>query len=116
MKALLTTHQGSLEALTCPATDCRKEIDPYDLRLLLEPELFLRWESLSLQRSLDAMGDVVWCPRCHQVCLEEGGSFAQCPSCFFAFCTVCDQVRGSPVPCCQSSFDWMAVFLRGGGA
>ena len=49
--------EGGLDALKCPEPECRREMDPYDLRALLTEDEFERWQELSLQRTLDAMGD-----------------------------------------------------------
>ena len=44
-----------------------------------------------MQKTLDAMVDLVYCPRCEAPVLEEGGGdhFGQCASCELAFCTLC---------------------------
>ncbi|CAI5525722.1 unnamed protein product [Closterium sp. Naga37s-1] len=60
------------------------------LRTLLPQPLFSRWEQLTLQRSLDAMPDIAFCPRCSQPAVEDPSDHhALCPGCFFSFCGVC---------------------------
>ena len=49
------------------------------LQRVLSPEEFARWESLTLQKTLDRMADAAYCPRCSTVSLEDADSCAQCP-------------------------------------
>lgn len=59
---------------------------------LVGEELFSRYDRLLLQRTLDCMADVVYCPRpnCSSaVVLEPGETWAFCAPCAFAFCTDC---------------------------
>ncbi len=46
-------------------------------RLLTPPEME-RWETLTLQKSLDRMPDLVYCPRCSAATLEDGQHCAFC--------------------------------------
>ncbi len=48
--------------------------------------------SVSIQRALESMGDVEWCPRCNAAVIRESESslhLAQCTNCYFTFCTDC---------------------------
>jgi len=56
---------------------------------MFTPEEYAQWERLLLQRTLDKMDDVVFCPRCEAISLEDKDHCAECPSCLYAFCGVC---------------------------
>ncbi|CAI7845020.1 unnamed protein product, partial [Closterium sp. NIES-53] len=92
MRAFAEAHvaEGNLQALKCPDTKCRAPLSYDLLRTLLPQPLFSRWEQLTLQRSLDAMPDIAFCPRCSQPAVEDPSDHhALCPGCFFSFCGVC---------------------------
>ncbi|KAG2493664.1 hypothetical protein HYH03_008178 [Edaphochlamys debaryana] len=93
----LATHlrtqlrEGAVGNMRCPAPACRRQLPPALLREMLEPGEFERWEQLTLQRTLDTMEDLVYCPRCRQPCLEDPDHSVLCPSCFFSFCSLCEE-------------------------
>ena len=65
--------------------------------------MYRRWERLTLQKTLDAMTDLVYCPRCEAPVLEEGGGdhFGQCASCELAFCTLCREAFHPGMQCME---------------
>ncbi|KAK1678598.1 hypothetical protein QYE76_039446 [Lolium multiflorum] len=85
--------EGSVLKLKCPDTKCEGVVSPNVLKTLLAEDEFERWEKLLLQRTLDAMNDLVYCPRCEAACLEDESNDAVCPSCLFSFCTLCKSHR-----------------------
>lgn len=70
--------EGSLFQLVCPGTKCKASIPPYVLKKLLTEEEFERWDRLLLQKTLDSMSDVVYCPKCVIGCVEDEDNTAQC--------------------------------------
>jgi len=61
----MTLDNGQFgEKLHCPQNQCKQPLLPTEIKQILQDEqLYERYERLTLQRSLELMNDIVWCPR-----------------------------------------------------
>ncbi|KAA0720481.1 E3 ubiquitin-protein ligase RNF14 [Triplophysa tibetana] len=76
------------------------------VKLLVGEEEFARYYRLLLQSSLDRMEDVVYCPRkscCTPVMVESESTMGICPSCRYAFCTLCNRGYHALSQCISTS-------------
>lgn len=93
---------GSVATIDCPGSKCSEPILPGLIQCLISPQLFERYDKLLLQRTLDGMTDIVYCPRptCRCVTLkEEDSNMALCPNCKFSFCVLCKRTWHGISPC-----------------
>ncbi|CAM0903059.1 unnamed protein product [Alopecurus aequalis] len=94
METLCKMHvkEGSLFQLVCPDTKCNTSIPHNFLKRLLSIEEFERWDRLALEKALNSMADVVYCPKCEIGCLQDDDNNAQCAKCSFTFCGICKEL------------------------
>lgn len=105
----LQVQEGALDRLKCLADDCQSTIAGQQLRSILGPDLFARYDQLSLSRGLDSMADIVQCPRpdCGAPVLTDGpeSKMASCALCHLPFCLYCKKVFHGVAPCSFSLGD-----------
>ncbi|XP_007247086.2 E3 ubiquitin-protein ligase RNF14 isoform X1 [Astyanax mexicanus] len=85
-------RDGNVQCLNCPEPECTSVAMPSQVKLLVGEDDFARYDRLLLQSTLDRMADVMYCPRktcCMAVMLEPETTMGLCPSCRYAFCTLC---------------------------
>merc|ERR1712235_57128 len=86
---------------------CGEIIPPHDVKLYVEPEVFERFDRLLLERGLDGMDDIFYCPQkdCRTPCAKYDAKedIALCGQCGFFFCTHCRQSAHGSRPCQVSS-------------
>ena len=102
-------EQGAATAICCPEVGCRLQLTPPEVQSLLPADLYTKYEAMTLQTSLDAMADVVWCPRCEYPAFladGEGGQLACCGECGFAFCVECRLAWHGLAPCANLATRW----------
>ncbi|XP_059166133.1 E3 ubiquitin-protein ligase RNF14-like [Physella acuta] len=102
----LHVRDGTVEALKCPDIKCNTILPPSIVQAVLGPEAYNRWEKLLLQKTLDAMADTDYCPRCNSLVIaeaEESLHLAHCTVCLFSFCTECRRCWHQGSPCRPTS-------------
>lgn len=95
-------QEGNVKGLECPEDKCESQAHPSQVKNLVSPELFSKYDRLLLQTSLDTMADVTYCPRttCQSpVLMDRETTLASCPECQFVFCTLCKLVYHGLSPC-----------------
>ncbi|XP_075224500.1 uncharacterized protein LOC142326155 [Lycorma delicatula] len=93
---------GSVYVIKCPQDECESEIMPSQVRDLVSPEQFARYDNLLLTTTLQTMTDITVCPRqsCqYPVSREPDEKMAVCPECRYVFCVNCKMVYHGVEPC-----------------
>ena len=92
---------GDVTKVDCPSGNCEELISPNVVKRLVPRVDFERYDKLLLQRTLDGMQDIVYCPRpsCRCVTVRDDSNMAQCPRCMFSFCILCHRAWHGLSPC-----------------
>lgn len=107
--ARVHVRDGTVNELVCPDPDCSSSMDPQTLREVLDDEEFTKYEALALSKALDAMQDLVYCPRCEHPTIEDEDHCGRCPSCLYAFCSLCRSTWHARSEPCLSPAQRLAV-------
>lgn len=117
-KLRIDITEGNLDAIRCPTMDCKKDMEPHEIKDIVNSDIFERWESLTLKRALETMAGASFCPRCSSLALEDvTDNSADCPKCLFVFCTLCEEARHPGVECVgpETKLQILREKARGGG-
>lgn len=88
----LHIREGSINLMKCPEEKCGTQVHPTQVKELVSPELFERYDRLMFQLSLDTMHDIVYCPRksCGSpVVVDRDNAMGSCAECHYVFCIYC---------------------------
>jgi E3 ubiquitin-protein ligase RNF14 len=62
--AQMHINTGSVEWLICPDLECQLTLLPSEIKIIVNNnQLYEKYERLLLQKTLEQMQDIVWCPR-----------------------------------------------------
>lgn len=94
LKRMCEVHikHGTVEEIVCSQENCNFEIPVNVIQELVTKELFERFDKLMLNRTLDKISNMNYCPLPHcqyPVSTQTEEALAVCPSCNHAFCVYC---------------------------
>lgn len=110
--ASVHVRDGSVTRLICPKPGCSSTFSPLIMREVLSNEDYEKYDTMLLSKTLDAMPDLVYCPRCEHPVLEDEGDgthCGRCPGCMYAFCTLCRDAYHPPSIECLNPQQKLAV-------
>jgi E3 ubiquitin-protein ligase RNF14 len=60
------------------------------MQQVLNNEEFDRWQRLLLQRTLDQMADIIYCPKCSiPIIIDQNNTHSFCLNCNLDYCKLC---------------------------
>mmetsp|Transcript_37690 Transcript_37690/g.88745 ORF Transcript_37690/g.88745 Transcript_37690/m.88745 type:complete len:529 (-) Transcript_37690:310-1896(-) len=108
--------EGAVQLVKCPDLECGEPLLPTDIRPLVEPEEFERYERMSLARVLDQMTDLAWCPRCHAAVIKDEDdsdvNLGRCGGCDYCFCLMCRGAWHHSEPCASTDDKTLAMLQQ----
>lgn len=105
-------NEGAVKALTCPQEKCSSQADPGMVKKLVDSSLFEKYDKILLQRTLECMDDIVYCPRktCQTPVLKEHDrDMGRCAACSFVFCILCNTTFHGSARCPVKSKDVLEI-------
>ncbi|MDR3548135.1 MAG: IBR domain-containing protein [Candidatus Pacebacteria bacterium] len=95
--------EGKVAQLCCFEGDCKSVLPDTVLKEVLSPDMFEKYEKFSVNKALESMTDIAWCPQCESPAFKDSAksTVAQCAACDFRFCTKCNE-RFHPFERCKS--------------
>lgn len=84
---------GRAAQITCFAEDCKSLVPDAFLRKTLPAELYERYETFGVNKALEAMEDIAWCPQCEGPAFKDSSNsiVAYCQECDYRFCIKCHE-------------------------
>ncbi|KAI9554843.1 hypothetical protein GHT06_020120 [Daphnia sinensis] len=105
--------EGTVNGLICPEDKCTSQPSPGQIKELISPDAFERYDSLLLQSTIASMINIAYCPRqqCqYPVSYDPESNLVSCPYCNFHFCLMCKATYHGVAPCKMSSTEKMKLF------
>eukprot|EP01102_Stenamoeba_stenopodia_P016296 TRINITY_DN5678_c0_g1_i1.p1 TRINITY_DN5678_c0_g1~~TRINITY_DN5678_c0_g1_i1.p1 ORF type:complete len:591 (+),score=97.65 TRINITY_DN5678_c0_g1_i1:108-1775(+) len=102
-------NQGNCKQIKCPDPTCSVNLHPQEIRHCVDGEMYAKYEKFALKSALDAMPNLVYCPKlgCNNAMIgdedTEENPMIRCsnPECQFTFCCNCKEEWHADVTCAQ---------------
>lgn len=99
-------NEGNVLDITCPAPGCKTLVEYHQVRAVVTPELFAKYEEFTFIASLNADPSVKWCPKAgcgNAIIGDPENPRCQCtnPSCKYEFCFLCGEPWHQDATCEQ---------------
>ncbi|KFM57360.1 E3 ubiquitin-protein ligase RNF14, partial [Stegodyphus mimosarum] len=95
-------REGNVNSLNCPEEKCSSQADGSLVKQIVNKDLFEKYDTLLLSRTLESMSDIAYCPRKACQCplvIDSCGRMGMCPACKFVFCPFCKMAYHGVAPC-----------------
>ncbi|CAF1124790.1 unnamed protein product [Adineta steineri] len=109
---------GQVKSITCPVNPtCNIELTPTQIASVVDKQTFHRYDRLLFQLSIDAMDDIIYCPRCQKPVIitkdtdnHLDNTLGECATCSFVFCTLCGRTYHGVNPCQYSAHQLQDIY------
>ncbi|KAF8796673.1 E3 ubiquitin-protein ligase RNF14 like protein [Argiope bruennichi] len=105
--------EGNVNSLHCPDGECDSQADGSVVRQVVSKELYEKYDTILLSRTLEDMPDVTVCPRrlCQcPVLLDSSGRMGTCAACSFVFCALCKMAYHGVAPCVFKKVEKLSLY------